>query len=335
MTIVLLAVGISMPLCSYGRTPEGYMQGSKAFYGGDYLEAAKWLTVSARAEPSHLETRFKLARSYHQIFNQTGLQFEEAVAEYHVVLDLVESAGDVDQSIVFSTVYLAELYMRGGDYREALQYLNSFFEQHPEHESIDRAYNAAGVAHYYLYDYSNAVEYFGEALKHNPDNQYARFNQRSVFTRLTIYDQAMANIRLGRVDLAIEDLDHLIELAPRYGPALLQRATIYRDRGELDAAKVLIGKTLEYRVGDRIRFQLHDMLGDMEREMGDLNAALSNYRMCLRIFPGYMASVEKIKGIEQELSAATGDENDAPGDDEESEPAFDSGPKTSVGDFPL
>ncbi len=62
------------------------------------------------------------------------------------------------------------------------------------------------------------MEEFQRALVIDPDYAEARFNLRSVFTRLAAYNEAVAISRVGELVLAMEKVQQLKEWAPRYLP---------------------------------------------------------------------------------------------------------------------
>jgi tetratricopeptide (TPR) repeat protein len=227
-------------------------------------------------------------------------------------------------------LFLGQLLIHGGEYREALEHLEDFLALEPDYYAREAVWNSLGVAYYYLNEYEEAVQAFQAALKADPSNGPARFNLRSVFTRLSVFDQAMANRRIGRLDLALEDLDHLLVLAPRFGPAHLQKALLLRDLKRHAEAEAEIARALTYEPGPKVSFGLHDLLGDIRAARGDTEAALAEYRQCLRIFPGYVQVVEKIEVLEKNT-----EETLAPADPKSPEPAPAPAIQTPLTEFPM
>jgi tetratricopeptide (TPR) repeat protein len=160
-------------------------------------------------------------------------------------------------------------------------------------------WNSIGVAHYYLDEYEAAVKAFEKALDADPAYSAARFNLRSVFTRLLLFDVAMANRRIGRLDVALEELDRILGLAPRYLSAHLQKALVLRELGRDDEAETVARAALILGSDRKVSFELRELLGDILATRGQTHEAVAQYRKCLGIFPGYIQVVEKIDALEK------------------------------------
>lgn len=327
---MILTLTLAAAACA-ADPQEALRRGTKAFKGGNYLKAAEAFEEALRADPGSASARFLLAQAYHGVFRRTGLFYREALDSYaRVVEDLDEGSVTADPR-QFALVSLGQLLIHGGEYREAVEHLQRFLTLQPDYYAREAVWNSLGVAHYYLSEYEEAVQAFQKALASDPANGPARFNLRSVFTRLSVFDQAMANRRAGRLDLALADLDRLLALASRYGPARLQKALVLRELKRPDEAEAEIARALAFGPGPKVSFGLHDLLGDLLGARGDVEAALSEYRTCLRIFPGYVQVVEKIDALEKQ-----GEEETAPTEPEgDDAPSPAQPPSTPLAEFPM
>ncbi|RMG93250.1 MAG: tetratricopeptide repeat protein [Candidatus Dadabacteria bacterium] len=275
-----------------------YAAGVEAFRRGDVVEAKDLLERAVAAAPDALAPRFALAQAYHALFEATGLFYGEARRTYEVVLQALGPDTPPDSPYQMARVFLGNLLVRGGEYDRAVDLLRSFLELRPDYWAREEVWNTLGVAHYYRNDFREAVRAFEAALKADPEFGPARFNLRSVFLRLSLFDIAMANRRAGRLELALGDLDRLLRLAPRFHEARLQKALILRELGRPAEALDEARRALSESPRPQVAFELHDLVGDILAEQGNREEALAAYRRCLRIFPGYLQVVEKIEKLE-------------------------------------
>jgi tetratricopeptide (TPR) repeat protein len=240
-----------------------------------------------------------LAQAYHGLFERSGLLYDDAVEAYEVVVETLDEGVSPSSPRQLAPMLLGQLLVSGGEYRRALGPLRAFVEVQPDYYAREEVWNTIGVAHYYLDEYEEAVRAFEQALDADPSYSAARFNLRSVFTRLLLFDVAMANRRIGRLDLALGKLDSLLNLAPRYLSAHLQKALILRELERTDEAEAAARHALTLGSSRKVFFELRELLGDILAARGRTGEALTEYRKCLRIFPGYVQVVEKIDTLEK------------------------------------
>jgi len=169
------------------------------------------------------------------------------------------------------------------------------------------AYNLLGLVYGDLKENSLAEEAFGRALSLNPNDpdanhNYAWFlceNKREeesiryflLAVRYPLYltpqksytMAATCTLRKGNEKDAYEYLERALKLDPTYTPALMNLAQLKYRRGELDAARVLVGRY--NKLTDPTPESLWLALR-IERKLGDSTATTSYANQLRRRFPG-------------------------------------------------
>jgi type IV pilus assembly protein PilF len=169
------------------------------------------------------------------------------------------------------------------------------------------AYNLLGLVYGDLKETSLAEEAFERALKLNPNDpdanhNYAWFlceNKREdesiryflLAVRYPLYPTpqksytmaATCTLRKGNEKDAYEYLERALKLDPAYTPALVNLAQLKYRRGELDAARVLVGRY--NKLTDPTPESLWLALR-IERKLGDSTATTSYANQLRRRFPG-------------------------------------------------
>jgi DnaJ family protein C protein 3 len=92
--------------------------------------------------------------------------------------------------------------------------------------------------------YADAIEFFDEAIKSEPDNY------------LSYYRRATAALSLGRSSSALADFDRIIVLNPKFPAAHLQRAKVLAKEGDLSLAKEALKEFLKLKKNDEEGTQL-------------------------------------------------------------------------------
>ncbi|MHB8765131.1 MAG: tetratricopeptide repeat protein [Deferrisomatales bacterium] len=299
-------------LCSVLAWPawasDAQRRGVAAFRAGDPAAAVQAVREALAAEPGSPVVRFHLAQAYHELFLRSGLHYRETVDAYEAVIATLGEGPGAGGPRQLARVFAGQVLIRGGEHGRAAEQFRTFLAAWPDHYAREGVWNGLGVALYNLNDYEEAVKAFEEALRVDPSYGPARFNLRSLFTRLSIFDQAMANRRAGQPELALRDLARLLGLAPRYGAAHLQTALLLRELGRGAEAEAHAARALDLVRDPRVRFGLHDLRGDLLAARGETEPALAEYRRCLQIFPAYLQVAEKIDALERKNQGEGGAE---------------------------
>ncbi len=110
-------------------------------------------------------------------------------------------------------------------------------------------------------EHQYAVRRFSQAYEIDPELREARLDRGILLYR-----------ELGLLDEAKSDFDALIDDDPAYGPALLNRASLFQERGQyalaladLEAYLLLAGEEDEYRhLASRTAAILREVVADLE-----------------------------------------------------------------------
>ena len=277
-----------------------YKKGLRSYRAGQLGQAMSQFQASEEADPTYPFPAFALGRIYHELFDQETRHYQDAVDAYtRLKLLLQANPPSEKQRALYQTYYFfGLLQLKGGDYEGALGAFRDFQRLESDFSNSEDVYNAVGIALYYLDQYDKAVEEFQRALAVDPDYAEARFNLRSVFTRLAAYNEAVAISRAGEIQLAMEKIQQLKEWAPRYLPARRLEAKLYLEMArESDALRVyeeILGVDPTHPITYQIRLQLAKLLEKHGRPKRSLELLEQN----LRMFP-----VVKDKRAEQEVRA--------------------------------
>ena len=164
-------------------------------------------------------------------------------------LDLILIAnppGEKHKNLYQGYYYQGLLHLKGGNYDKALAALNKFLEIYPDFDDIAEVLNAIGIAHYYLDQYDRAVVDFKRALEADATFSEARFNLRSVFTRVTAYNEALVLYRAGEPRRAMRRLEGLRDIAPRYLPGRALEAKLLAEMGDPEEALLVYREILGF-----------------------------------------------------------------------------------------
>ena len=126
---------------------------------------------------------------------------------------------------------------------------------------------------------------FETALALDPDQPEARFNLRSVFTRLAVYNEAMANARAWNVEAAFEGVAALKEFAPRYLPGRRLEANLLLKVGRIDEAMAVLGEILALDPDHPLTFGVRMDLAKLLTTQGKKDQAVELLRENLKRFP--------------------------------------------------
>jgi tetratricopeptide (TPR) repeat protein len=270
-----------------GEATTLYKNGLRAYRGGQMEQANALFRASEDADPTYPFPAFALGRIYHERFNQTTRHYQDAVDAYTRLKLLLQATPPPEkQRALYQTYYfLGLLELKGGEYQAALDSLRAFQQVEPAFSNPQDVYNAIGIALYYLDQYDQAVEAFRQALVLAPDYAEARFNLRSVFTRLAAYNEAVAISRVGELQLAMEKVGQLKEWAPRYLPGRRLEAKLLLSLGrEDDALRVyeeILGVDQTHPITYVIRLDMAQLL--VKRQQ--LKRALELLEQDLQLFP--------------------------------------------------
>lgn len=197
-----------------------YKDAMAAMKAGDYSGAARLFEEADKADPSYLLPLLGLGRANQAIFESTMRNYPAAAEAYSKVIERILTSKGDNLSTELYDVYLHQgfLFLKGGEYSKAIASFERFREIRPDYEKMAELLNGLGIAYYYLGEYDRAVVNFKKALDVDGTFSEARFNLRSVFTRITGYNEAQVLYRSGNQEKALARIEKLKEIAPRYLP---------------------------------------------------------------------------------------------------------------------
>lgn len=223
-----------------------YKNALRAYRAGDLPRALSLFEQSENEDPTYPFPTLALGRIYHELFEQGMRHYDDSAEAYgRFQLQLqAHPPGPTEQALYQGRLFQGQLYLKGGDYAKALLALEDFLRLQPRYTNLETIYNGIGIAHYYLGQYDRAVGSFRAALAADPDFAEARFNLRSVFTRLAVYNEAVAISRAGDLETALAKLERLREVAPNYLPGQRLEAKVLAALGRPDEALGVYAKVL-------------------------------------------------------------------------------------------
>ncbi|HSH69706.1 MAG TPA: tetratricopeptide repeat protein [Deferrisomatales bacterium] len=264
-----------------------YKKGLRSYRAGQLEGAIALFRASEEADPTYPFPAFALGRIYHELFDQETRHYQDAVDAYTRLQLLLQAnpPAESQRALYQAYYFLGLLQLKGGEYENALDSLHTFQRLEPAFSNPGDVLNAIGIALYYLDQYDQAVEAFRQALVLDPDYAEARFNLRSVFTRLAAYNEAVAISRVGELELAMEKVQQLKEWAPRYLPGRRLEAKLYQEMGREDEAlrvyEEILGVDQTHPITYVIRLNMAQLL--VKRQQRE--RALELLEQALQLFP--------------------------------------------------
>ncbi|GAB6062689.1 tetratricopeptide repeat protein [Deferrisoma palaeochoriense] len=266
-----------------------YKKAMRAYRAGNIEKALDLFQRSEDADPTYPYPSLALARIYHQLFEQDMTHYREAEQAYDRVglLLRVEPPGPTEQALYQAYYFQGLLLLKGGEYERALRAFDQFLELSPDFYAPELVHNARGVALYALDRFDAAVAAFRKALEIDPDYAEARFNLRSVYTRLSTYNEAVALSRAGRDEIALKRLAQLREFAPRFLPGRRLEAQTLARLGRKHEAERVYREILALDPADPltygVRLDLARLLADEGRRVEALALCKENLERFPRI----------------------------------------------------
>jgi tetratricopeptide (TPR) repeat protein len=251
LALALLATGATHASAAKSARKQSrtlYKKGLWAFRAGNTDEAIAKFTQAAQLAPDFPHPLLALGRLHQTKFESTMHGYPEAVQAYEslTLVLIANPPSDRAKDLLQAYYYQGLLYLKGGEYAKALQALYKFIDLYPDFDSMAQVHNSIGVAHYYLDQYGQAVASFKRALENDAALSEARFNLRSVFIRVTAYNEALALHRGGEHRRALVRLVKLRALAPRYLPGRKLEANLLSKLGNPDRALKVLNEVLGF-----------------------------------------------------------------------------------------
>ncbi len=273
-----------------------YVQGRELVRSGQFDEAAKAFEKAIAEYPGHAEAHYQLGIVYSRRIADYG----KAEREFISVPDIAMKGGGRprDDLIFRAGLGLGKLYVKSGRNERAIQIVRSVLAAAPPSAPLDEAFNTLGLAYYYERLYEDAIFELRRAIKLNPANTNARFNLKTIRTRLEHFNAAKAYSRSGDRRQAIAEYRIAIDLDPRFIEAR------HRLGAELHAAGENAAALKELRRAESISpsyRKAHEILfteGQTLLALGRDDEAFRSFSRAVESKPGFAAAHNEIGKIQ-------------------------------------
>jgi len=280
-----------------------YVRGRELMRSGHFDEAAKAFEAAIVEYPGHVEAHYQLGL----VYSRHIVDYGKAEQELSSVPDIAMKAGGRprDDLIFRAGLGLGKLYVKSGRNDKAIQIIRSVLSAAPPTASFDEAFNTLGLAYYYERLYDDAIFELRRAIKLNPANTNARFNLKTIRTRLEHFNAAKAYSRSGDRGQAIAEYRIAIGLDPRFIEAR------HRLGAELHAAGEHAEALKELRRAESVSpsyRKLHEIFftkGQTLVALGRNDEAIREFSRAVAAKPGYAAAHNEIGKIHLEKGDAS------------------------------
>jgi len=233
-----------------------YSRGRELASTGNFREAELAFSRAVEENPRHAEALLQLA----SLYSHNILAYGKAEK---ILLDMPEVAGKLtgkgrDDLLFRSGVSMGKLYVQSGRSRQAVALLRSVVAAAPPGVPLDDAYNTLGLVYYYERLYDDAIFEMRKAIKINPNSEDAKFNLKTIRSRLEHFQAGKIFSRLGDRERAVAEYRKAIDLDPRFIEARHRLGVeLYLAGNALEALKELRRASLvtaDYRKAHEIRY---------------------------------------------------------------------------------
>ncbi|MGE5189466.1 MAG: tetratricopeptide repeat protein [Gemmatimonadota bacterium] len=269
-----------------------YVRGRELMRAGHYREAADAFEKAVAEYPGHAEAHYQLG----VVYSRRIVDYGKAEREFVALPDLAMKGGvrPRDDLIFRAGVGLGKLYVKSGRNDLAIQIVRSVLSAAPPAAPLDEAFNTLGLAYYYERQYEDAIFELRRAIKLNPGNTNARFNLKTIRTRLEHFNAGKAASRAGARNVAIAEYRLAIALDPRFIEARHRLGAELHAAGEhAEALKELRRAesiSRAYRKVHEIRFTEGQVLAALGRD----DEALRSFSRVVEARPGFAAAHNEI-----------------------------------------
>lgn len=215
--LLLLLLPVMDPCPSHAGAEEAdrlYSLGREQAAAGNYRQAGQAFERAVAENPLHGEALLQLA----SIDSRNILTYEKAE---DILLSIPSVAGKIggkgrDDLLFRAGVSMGKLYVKSGRSSQAVSLLRNVIASAPPGAPLDEAYATLGLAHYYERLYDDAIFEMRKAIKINPNNADAKFNLKTIRSRLEHFQAGKLFSRLGDRQRAVAEYRKAIDLDPRF-----------------------------------------------------------------------------------------------------------------------
>lgn len=191
-----------------------YSLGREQVATGNYRQAEQAFAQAVVENPLHGEALLQLA----SLHSRNILTYGKAE---DILFSMPEVAGKIggkgrDDLLFRAGVSMGKLYVKSGRSAQAVALLRNVIASAPSGAPLDEAYATLGLAHYYERLYDDAIFDMRKAIKINPNNADAKFNLKTIRSRLEHFQAGKLFSRLGDRRRAVAEYRKAIDLDPRF-----------------------------------------------------------------------------------------------------------------------
>lgn len=217
LLLLLLLSGAPDPGPSHAGAEEAdllYSRGRERIATGNYREAEQAFAQAVVENPLHGEALLQLASLYARNILTYGKAED-------ILLSIPSVAGSIgrkgrDDLLFRAGVSMGKLYVKSGRNAQAVSLLRNVIASAPSGAPLDEAYATLGLAYYYERLYDDAIFDMRKAIKINPNNADAKFNLKTIRSRLEHFQAGKLFSRLGDRRRAVAEYRKAIDLDPRF-----------------------------------------------------------------------------------------------------------------------
>ena len=243
---------------------------------------------------------------------------EEAITE---ITDLTQKYKT--NAIVFYRLGYA--YAENDDYDNAIIHFRTAVELNPFKEEYKREIKnianieiSKGKEFYDIKEYQEALIHFNKALEYDPENSGAMFRLGNIYFAIKDYVKASELLErgltyqgnnykvlymLGRCysalnenDKAIDFYDKALSFNPEYIKAIIEKAKIFKAKGDLDISKELLNEILVY--GNSAK--AYELLIDIETQSNNIDKAFEIGENAISQNPDSYSLLARMSGLYNE-----------------------------------
>lgn len=273
-----------------------YSIGREQAATGNYRQAEKAFAQAIVENPLHGEALLQLATLDSRNILTYG-KAEEILLSVPEVAVKIGGKGR-DDLLFRAGVSLGKLYVKSGRSGRAVTVLRNIVASAPPGARLDEAYATLGLAHYYERLYDDAIFEMRKAIKINPGNANAKFNLKTIRSRLEHFQAGKLFSRLRDRNSAIAeyrkaiDLDsRFIEARHRLGVELYLAGYPQEALKELRRASTVTG---DYRNA----YEIHYAEGQALLQLGRTGEAMARFEQTVKARPTFALAHNELGKIQ-------------------------------------
>lgn len=272
-----------------GPGDEHYHRGRELEAAGKYPEAAESFEMAIAKDSDNVMARYHLGL----VYMKNILTFDRAERMLLAVPEVAMQLDSKPRNDIFflAGISLGKLYIKSGKHSRAIQLILSVISSAPPDSPLDQAYNTLGLAYYFERLYGEALFEFRRAVKYNPNNIEAKFNLKTIRSRLEHYEAGKIYSRIGERQEAIAQFRKAITLDPRFVEARHRLGLELIAEGNFVLALKELRRAKSISTNYRKAFEIWYAEGLALKNLGRNEEAMKMYQKTIEAKPGFAAAI--------------------------------------------